>query len=125
MSRRAGIPEHARAALLTRLERHAGAVWSDHCGRVAVRFRGAFAYVDAFLARRQHLPGTPPAMRARIDATPVRLCRLGYLGSADRWTFAFFKYSDETYEPSFLPSGAFEGAPEDAFDCAAGVYLTT
>jgi hypothetical protein len=29
----------------------------------------------------------------------------------------------EIYEPSFLPSGAFEGTPEEAFDCAAGVYL--
>lgn len=123
MSRRATIPEHARAALRARLERHVSAVWSDHCGRIAVRFRGAFAYVDAFPARRAHLPGTPPAMRARIDATPVRLCRLGYLGSQDRWTFAPFKSSDATYEPSLLPAGAFEGSPEDAFDCAAGVYL--
>jgi hypothetical protein len=40
-----------------------------------------------------------------------------------RGAFAFFKYSDEKYEPSFLPSGAFMGTPEEAFDCAAQVYL--
>ena len=33
------------------------------------------------------------------------------------------KYSDEKYEPSFLPSGMFVGTPEEAFDCAAQVYL--
>lgn len=124
MSRRPPIPELARAALRSRLERHARLGWSGRCRKVAARFRGTFAYVDALPAAGEHPPGTPPEMRARIDATPVRLCRLGYLGSPDRWAFAFFKYSDQTYEPSFLPSGAFEGTPEEAFDCAAGVYLT-
>ena len=69
------------------------------------------------------MPGTTPDDRARIEATPTHLCRLGYLGSPDRWEFAFFKYSDEKYEPSFLHSGEFAGTPEEAFDCAAQVYL--
>ena len=61
--------------------------------------------------------------RARIDATPLQLCRLGYLASVERWAFAFYRYSDEAYEPSVFPSGSFEGSPEEAFDCSAGVYL--
>ena len=48
------------------------------------------------------MPGTTPEERARIEATPTHLCRLGYLGTPDRWEFAFFKYSflfDRTQRP--------------------------
>jgi len=43
----------------------------------------------------QRFPETTPEERAQIEATPTHLCRLGYLGSAHRWEFAFFKFSDE------------------------------
>lgn len=122
-ARRQGIPEYIRLTLRKRLERHALDRWEEHCRAIDVRFRGSFAYVDALQRNGWHLPDTPQETRDLIDATPTRLCRLGYLGSSDRWAFAFYKYSDEIYEPSFLPSGAFEGTPEEAFDCAAGVYL--
>jgi hypothetical protein len=105
------------------LARHVQAHWKDQCREVVVRFRAAFAYVDAFPLHHHFMPGTTPEERAQIEATPTRLCRLGYLGRADLWAFAFFKYSDEKYEPSFLPSGAPVGTPEEAFDCAANVYL--
>jgi len=123
VERQRGIPEHTRSALRRRLERHALQSWGEHCRAVTVRFRGRYAYVDAFQSNTWHAPATPPEARARIEETPARLCRLGYLGSTDRWAFAFYKYSDEAYEPSFLPSGGFEGTPEEAFDCAALVYL--
>ena len=110
-------------ALRARLEQHVRANWSEQCRGIIVRFRGAFAYIDAFPLDRQSMPGTAPEEQAQIEATPTHLCRLGYLGSADRWEFAFFKYSDEKYEPSFLPSGMFVGTPEEAFDCSAQVYL--
>lgn len=117
------IPEAAQATLRARLERHVRAHWKDRCREVVVRFRGAFAYIDAFPLQQQFMLGTTPEEQARIEATPTHLCRLGYLGNLERWEFAFFKYSDEKYEPSFLPSGAFVGTPEEAFDCAAQVYL--
>jgi hypothetical protein len=112
-----------QSALRARLERHVRTHWKDRCREVVVRFRGTFAYVDAFPLHHQFMPGTTPDQQAQIEATPTHLCRLGYLGRADLWTFAFFKYSDEKYEPSFLPSGASVGTPEEAFDCAAQVYL--
>jgi hypothetical protein len=118
------IPQSAQDALRGWLERHIRTHWKDRCREIVVRFRGAFAYIDAFPLQQQFMPGTTPKERARIEATPTRLCRLGYLGRADLWAFAFFKYSDEKYEPSFLPSGASVGTPEEAFDCAAQVYLT-
>ncbi len=122
-SRQGSIPEAAQDTLRPRLDKHVRAHWKDRCREVVVRFRGAFAYVDAFPLRHQFMPGTTPEERAQIEATPTHLCRLGYLGRADLWAFAFFKYSDEKYEPSFLPSGECAGTPEEAFDCAARVYL--
>ena len=122
-ARRPSIPHAAQVALRVRLERHVRMHWKDRCREVVVRFRGTFAYVDAFPLHHQFMPGTTPEKQAQIEATPTHLCRLGYLGRADLWAFAFFKYSDEKYEPSFLPSGAFAGTPEEAFDCAAVVYL--
>lgn len=122
-ARRRTIPQAAQAALRARLERHVQAHWKDRCRQVVVRFRGTFAYVDAFPLHHQLMPGTTPEEQAQIEAAPTHLCRLGYLGRADLWAFAFFKYSDEKYEPSFLPSGEFTGTPEEGFDCAAMVYL--
>jgi len=121
--RKGSIPKTAKEALSVRLEQHVRMHWKDRCREVVVRFRGTFAYVDAFPLHYQFMPGTTPEQQAQIEATPTHLCRLGYLGRADLWAFAFFKYSDEKYEPSFLPSGASVGTPEEAFDCAAQVYL--
>jgi hypothetical protein len=105
------------------MEQHVRTHWKDRCREVVIRFRGTFAYVDAFPLGHQFMPGTTPEERARIEATPTHLCRLGYRGRPDLWAFAFFKYSDEKYEPSFLPSGSPVGTPEEALDCAARVYL--
>ncbi len=117
------IPRAAQEALRARVERHARTKWKGHCRAVVIRFRGAFACVDAFPLKQHHLPGTSPEERARLDAIPVHLCRLGYLGSSDFWEYAFFKYSDEKYAPSVVASGSFVATPEQAFDCSAGVYL--
>jgi hypothetical protein len=121
--RKESTPNAVQVALRARLERHVRAHWMDRCREVVVRFRGAFAYIDAFPLQRQFMLGTTPEEQARIEATPTHLCRLGYLGRADLWSFAFFKYSNEKYEKSFHPSGDLVGTPEEAFDCAAQVYL--
>ena len=123
LTRQRSIPQAVQHALVARLEQHVRKLWKSQCRDVVVRFRGMFAYVDAFPLRHQFMPGTTPEEQARIEAAPTHLCRLGYLGSANRWQFAFFKYSNEKYEASFLPSGEFVGTPEEAFDCAALVYF--
>jgi hypothetical protein len=92
-------------------------------GGILLRFRGPYAYVDALPAERDCPEGLEGDEPGELEATPLQLCRLGYLGSNDRWVFAFYKYSDGCYEPSILPSGQFAGEPEEVFDCAAAVYL--
>ena len=117
------IPEAVQDELRRRLEKHVSSKWNERCREVKVRFRGVFAYVDAFPLERQYIPGTTAERRALIDATPARLCRLGYMGNADLWEYAFYKYSDAKYQLSVVASGSFEATPEEAFDCSAGVYL--
>jgi hypothetical protein len=75
---------------------------------VEVRFRANFAYVDGEIA----------------DGEIIPLCRLRYGGSASRWGFAVYLASKDGYEDSVLPSGSFAGAPEEALDCACGLYLS-
>jgi len=41
----------------------------------------------------------------------------------DSWSFAFYKYSDERYEPSISLDGPFAGSQESCFDIAAQLYL--
>jgi hypothetical protein len=120
---RPGIPPVVQADLIERLERHAAEQWAGRCRAVEVRFRGAFAYVDAISAETSDRWGGSRGHGEETEDSTTHLCRLGYIGRADLWAFAFYKYSDAKYEPSFLPTGAFEGTPEEAFDCSAGVYL--
>jgi hypothetical protein len=58
----------------------------------------------------------------RLRSTPTHLCRLRHFGP-DRWSVAFFTYSNERYEPCFFQSGKPFGTPEEALDIGA-VYLT-
>ena len=51
------------------------------------------------------------------------LCRLRYEGSATYWGFAIYLASKDGYRDSVLPSGAFEGTPQEALDCACGLHL--
>lgn len=73
-----------------------------------VRFRANFAYVDGEIAEGPTIP----------------LFRLRYGGSASLWGFAIYLASRDGYEDSVLPSGMSAGSPEDALDCACGLYLS-
>jgi hypothetical protein len=72
-----------------------------------VRHRGQFAYIDG------RLP----------DGTTLPLFRLRYGGSANSWGFAIHLASRDGYQDAVLPSGFPVGTPEEALDCACGLYL--
>jgi hypothetical protein len=42
---------------------------------------------------------------------------------ASMWGFAVYRASHDDYEDSFLPTGMMGGSPEEALDCAGGLYL--
>lgn len=109
------IPPKLREELTERLRAHVRQHWSERCARVEVRFRGRYAQVDAY----EFDEGKP----GREESLPTHLCRLEYAGRPDLWGFAFYRYSTERYERSFLPNGSMGGTPEECFDCAGLAYL--
>lgn len=88
------------------MKNHARARWPQLLG-VQVRFRAGFAYIDGDLG----------------DGEILKLCRLRYGGSATQWGFAIYRASHNDYEDSILPNRTFAGSPEQALDCACGLYL--
>jgi hypothetical protein len=100
------IPDSTKSSLTLRLIRHQRERWPQ-LQNVTVRTRGALAYVD----------GVSP------DGDVIPLCRLRYGGYATSFGFAIYLASRGMYEDSILPSGQFAGSPEEALDCACGLYL--
>jgi hypothetical protein len=99
-------PDSTKTSLRQRLNTHARARWPA-LATVNVRYHGIFAYVDGQLATGTVLP----------------LCRLRYNGSAHIWGFAIYLASRDGYQDNVLPSGLPAGSPEEALDCACGLYL--
>jgi len=100
------IPDGARRALARRLDLRRQERWPELLD-LNIRYRGSFAYIAGTTAEDDTLP----------------LCRLRYLGSPHQWGFAIYLASKDGYEDSILPRGSFTGAPEEALDCACGLYL--
>jgi hypothetical protein len=100
------IPDSTRRSLESRLDRHARERWPDLQG-LRLRFRSNFAYVDGEI----------------VGGSTIPLCRLRYVGLASEWGFAIYRASHDDYEESFLPTGSMGGSPEEALDCACGLYL--
>jgi hypothetical protein len=99
-------PNSTKDSLTYRLRAHARARWPQ-LSHLEVRFRATFAYIDGRAA----------------DGVKFKLCRLRYGGSANTWGFAIYRASHDDYQDSLLPNGMPAGSPEDALDCACGLYL--
>ena len=95
-----------KISLQQRLSAHAATRWPN-LAAVAVRYRGQFAYIDG------HLP----------DGDTQPLCRLRFGGVLHTWGFAIYLASRDAYQDAILPSGLPTGSPEEALDCACGLYL--
>lgn len=124
------VPETVKRSIEQRIRQYAEQHFAGHYTRLDVRFRGQFCYIDAYI-EPELTPTWPPAdwpetreeYIERLRATPTHLCRLRYFGEEDRWSFAFFTYSNERYEFSMFPSGDFFGTPEEALELSADAYL--
>ena len=105
MAAMARLPDSLKTALIDRLDTHRATRWPQ-LQALPVRFRGEYAYIDA-----------------DEDGDVWPLCRLRSTGSIEAWGFAIHLASRDGYEDSFLPSGQPFGTPEEAIDCACGLYL--
>jgi hypothetical protein len=121
------IPLSVRTATVARLQEHAARKYKGLYSRLEIRFRGALCYIDAYkeprepdkeLLRITH--ETREEYLERLRNYPIHLGRIRYFGD-DRWSYAFYAYSNERYEPATF-GGAWFGTPEEAFDIGA-MYL--
>ncbi len=123
------IPKVVRDRVEQRILAYANAHYAGKFNRIAVRFRGALCYIDAYIE-----PQEPQAELLKITGETrdqyferqanyaTHLCRLRYFGDEEAWSFAFYTYSHERYEPCVFDNGTFLGTPEEAFQSGA-VYL--
>jgi hypothetical protein len=123
------IPMAVRDRTQKRILAHAQKHYAGKYTRLDVHFRGQLCSIDAY-TEPSVAPGFDPAVFGesredylqRLRDTPTHLCRLRYFGDEQRWSMAFYTYSNEKYEPCYFNNGTFHGTPEEAFDTAA-VYL--
>lgn len=123
------IPQTVRTDTVKRLEQYAATHFAGRYIRLDVRFRGALCYVDAFTepdkpskALLAAIGETEKEYKDRLRLTPFHLCRLRYF-AVDRWSLAFYTYSNERYEPCMFPNCTFFGTPEEGLE-VGGVYLS-
>ena len=122
------IPPAVKARTERRILDYAAKHHPGKFTKVDVRFRGALCYIDVYTdpgvpSRSALSPGETRAQWIeRLRSTPTHLCRIRYFGNEDRWTFAFYTYSYEKYEPSFFITGEDQGTPEEAFETSAQFY---
>lgn len=99
-------PESMQRHLRQRLNEYARDRWPQ-LQEVQIRYRAGFAYLDALLP----------------DGNVAPLCRLRFTGVLHTWGFAIYLASRDSYQDDLLPSGLPFGSPEEALDCACGLYL--
>ncbi len=123
------IPKTVQWSTEQRILKYANAHYAGKFTRLDIRFHGALCYVDAYTEPAEPSPEFLSAMREtreeyleRLRKEPVHLCRLRYSGREDRWSMAFYTYSNDKYEPCVFDTGDHHGTPEEAFETAA-MYL--
>ena len=119
------IPAEKRVLVAERIEKYAQKHYAGKFTNLNIRFRGALCYIDAYTAPPQLLDKRATKAEQRLVPTGppelIHLCRLRHF-SLDRWSLAFFSYSDERYHSCAFNDGKIFGTPEGAFDVGA-VYL--
>jgi hypothetical protein len=88
------------------LDHYASQRWPQ-LEEVTIRWRGSCGYVSGYITEDDAIP----------------LCRIAYLGSPGDWGFAIYQASTGAYQESVLPGGSPAGTPQQALDCACGLYL--
>jgi hypothetical protein len=119
------IPHAVKARTQRRILDYANKHHSGKFTRIDVRFRGALCYIDVYtepgVPRGTASPAgeTPEQWIERLRNTPTHVCRIRYFGNEDRWSFAWYTYAHEKYEPGFPITEEDQGTPEEAFETSA------
>jgi hypothetical protein len=123
----AKIPPSTQELVKKRILAHAEKNYAGKFSRLGFKFRGALCYVDAFSEPDEddwssdYSKETKEEFMERLRNTPTHLVRMRHFDT-ERWSAAFYTYSNERYEPCILPSGDWFGTAEEIFDIGA-MYL--
>ena len=98
-------PESTKTSLRQRLDARARERWPQLAG-ISVRWHGQFAYVSG------QLP----------DGTDLPLFRLRYADSASTWGICHLPGQPRRLR-EVSPAQRLAGTPQEALDCACGLYL--
>ena len=101
------ISHNTRALLAKRLTAHRLERWPA-LTELSLRYRGDFVYLTT---------------TSIMAGETMPLCRIAFLGNIEFWGFAMYLGSSDSYERSVLHTGRPTGTPEQALDCACGLYL--
>lgn len=119
------IPDAVKRDTTARIEKYAAAHCPGKYTRLDIRFRGPLCYIDAYTEPEEPTPKLLEALGetrdehlARMRAVPLHLCRLRHF-DRDRWSLAFYTYSNEKYSPCHFGNGTFFGTPEEGFEIGA------
>jgi hypothetical protein len=122
------ISPATQAEVIKRIIDHATKNYAGKFTRLNIKFKGALCYIDAYKEPVIEKGDPPKWMRVtreeyieNLGNTPTHLCRLRHFDK-NRWSVAFYTYSNEKYSPCVFPNGDWFGTPEEAFDIGA-VYL--
>ena len=122
------ISPATQVEVIKRITNHAKENYAGKFTRLDIKFRGALCYIDAYkepiLGKGYPLKWVGVTREEYIENlrnTPTHLCRLRHFDK-NRWSVAFYTYSNEKYSQYVFPNGDWFGTPEEAFDIGA-VYL--
>lgn len=116
------IPPAVRARTQQRILDYANKHYAGTFTRIDVRFHGALCYIDVYtepdVPHGSVLPRgeTRKQWLHRLRSTPTHLCRIRYFGDEERWSFAWYCYTHEKYQPGLLMTDEDHGTPEEAFE---------
>ena len=105
-----------------RLRKHAEANYSGCFQDLDIGFRRQFCYLGFYrpIPPRAYKPFrmTYEEYLEHIRTHPMKMARLRHF-DLERWSCAFFTYSNETYKPCLLRSDEWFGTVEECFDVGA------
>lgn len=91
------------------IDHHASKRWPA-LKEVTIIWRGSYGYLTGFLST--------------ADNDRIKLCRIQYLGDPDRWAYAIWQASTDSYAQALLLDGQPTGHPTLALDTACTLYLS-
>jgi len=111
--------------VLTRLNAHAEKNYKNRYQKLNISFRKQFCHLGFIRpvppAHYNPYKMTYEEYLDHIATHPIKMARLRHF-DLERWSCAFYTYSNETYKPCLLHSGDWFGSMEECFDVEAAHF---